>query len=107
MLFQVKLPHIPQVLDGKSPHTGKLVLQIRSKLLHDRLSPSFSFLSFRNHLAYIPVKANQFLVYRLERGILSGTDALFYLDKKGCIISGEFFGCSIHPTGANPEKSST
>jgi len=73
MVFQVKLPHIPQVLDGKSPHTGKLGLQIRRKLLHDRLSPSFSFLPFRNHPAYVPVKANQFLVHRLDRGILSGS----------------------------------
>lgn len=76
MICLVKLPHVPEVLNRKTDHTGRLPSQVCGQPLHDRFAPAFSVLAFHDHSHYVSVQTDLFLVVRLEGFVLGGKNTL-------------------------------
>jgi hypothetical protein len=85
VVFQIKLPHVPEVLHRKTGDSGKFPPQIRGKAFHDGPAPTRLFLTFGNHSPDVPIKPHQFSVDRFQRLLLRLADTFLNLGEEACV----------------------
>jgi hypothetical protein len=93
---EIEFTHVKDVAAGVSAHAGVLLSQVGGQLLGDGGPVSGIGLATGNQTSDVPVKSDQLLIDRLERGVLSGPDTLLHFGQQGSVIGGYQLFCFAH-----------